>query len=311
MSKPGLLGSDQTKSLPGDVEIEHSQALTIAESAISELNTIEDPQAFKTFAGRMFMFFGRLGVESAIAMGRVLAAVKSRMPGEFETWLQDHDVAKATAYKYLAFAAKASPILECKRLQNIGQHRLLALCNLPDKEVEQLARGDKVDGKSLDDWGVLSPAEIRRLIKQRDKLRTAIEQKESEIEKGHEQLEAARSRIRDLEAGQPDPAALDNETFQKRVNEIGRDLTAGLHRALRELIPSTPRQLIALVDLGTFTANTLAMAIYDRTVQERWPAEIRQAFMRLHAVQNPPEPELIPYDDTRPAPPGPMPKLAH
>lgn len=311
MSKPFSGSNEVEKMRPARADIEAPQGLMFDDSLIRDLNDIKDPTAFKAQASQLVSVCGRITVVAAIAIGRVLETVKARMPGEFNDWLGDNDIAISTALTYRAFARNAGPILESKRLQNVGHKRLFALCSLPEKEVEQLAKGDRVDGKSLDEWGVLSPAEIRRLIKQRDKLKTAIEQKESEIEKGHEQLEAARARIRDLEAGRPDPAALDNDAFQRRVNEIGRDLTAGLYRALRELVPATPRQLIALTDLCTFTANSLAMATYDRSLQERWPDDIRAAFKKLHEVQNPPDPEIIDYEDTRPAPPGPMPKLAN
>lgn len=312
MSKPGLLGSGPERGArPARADIEATQGLTFDDSLIFELNEIEDAAAFKAQASRLISFFGRVTVVAAIAIGRVLEAVKARLPGDFNDWLKDNDISFSTAIAYRAFARNAGPILESNKLQNVGHKRLFALCALPEKELESLAKGDAVDGKSLDDWGVLSPAEIRRLIRRREKLEKELEQKESEIEKGHEQLDAARRRIRDLEAGQPDAAALDNEAFQKRVNEIGRDLTAGLYRALRELVPTTPRQLIALTDLCTFTANSLALATYDRSLQDRWPDDIRAAFRKLHEVQNPPAPDVIAWEDTRPAPPGPMPKLAN
>lgn len=233
--------------------------------------------------------YQRRTVDDCLELGKALLIRRELTPrGEFDAALEGLGFGRATAYRFMAAAYRATESSQMRRLvEHVDQiGKVLELLVIDDDEAGALLEGDTVRGLQLDDVERMTASQLRKALRDARQINAAkdevLSDKNARIDKLATELEVAK-RKRGVKVAEADP---DEERSALLVELLKRTATI---EAL--IIGNLHLALTAVRDHADATGLPADDAIAGALGQiQRALAEVRYT----HAVKMVPDGELMP-----------------
>lgn len=256
-----------------------------ADHWLTSIMTEKDDAAFLARASDRMVLLGRLSVTTAVGLGQVFLAVKERLPGQFQDWLEANDISDRTARMYMSFARQGGPILESKSMQKVGFKQLAALLALPAEDFDKLAKGGKLEGMTVRELGALPPSEVRKLVSKIARLETDIDKGRVQVEELQDGNAALTARLREAEAGKVADHDPSDQAYSEFMGRIADRIT-GVYQDILMRPPANAHQLAELHSTAQWMAASIVNWPHGKPMLDRLPPEAKAAAERAMALSD-------------------------